>query len=176
MERYLDQNVGILRRKLGEYCHRGEVVDLKRVIDLYVIGVLGELTFGKSFDWQETEDEFRVPPAREHSLLVAVTGSWQRMTTNLKKWLPKVQSCSLQCLSEGHAAVVAMASECVRKRMAALDGVKQGDGAVPSGRKDILTSLILAKYPDTGESLTYADLQMEAFGPSCKLTQTSSNL
>jgi hypothetical protein len=168
MEQYLDQNVGILRRKLGEYCHRGEVVDIKRVIDFYVIGVLGELTFGKSFDWQETEDESSVPSVKQHSLLAAVTVSWPRMT--------KVPSRSLQRLSEGRAVVVAMAPECVRKRMAASEDVRQCDGAVPSGRKDILTSLILAKYPDTGESLTYADLQMEAFGPSYKLTQTSSNL
>jgi hypothetical protein len=161
MEQYLDTNVEILRRKLGECCDSGKIVDLKKVIHFYVIDVLGELAFGKSFDLQETEDESRVPPVKEHSLLAAATGSWPSMTANLKKWLPKVPSRSLQRLFEGRAAAVKTASECVRK---ALDDTKQADGAVPSGRKDLLTNLVLSKHPDTGESLTYADLQTEAFG------------
>jgi hypothetical protein len=147
MEPYLDANIEILRKKLGGYCDRTEVFDLKKLIHFYVIDVLGELAFGQSF-----------------GLLAAVTGSWPAMTMALKRWLPKVPSRALQRLFEGRAAVVRMASACVQQRMAALQDAKDDDSGANTRRKDILTGLILAKDPETGKKLTQLDLQTEAFG------------
>jgi cytochrome P450 len=164
MEQYLDENVRILRQKLAECCDRGDVLDFKKIIHFYVIDVLGELAFGKPFGIQETGDESLVPPVIEHSLLAAVTGSWPAMTMTLKRWLPKVPVRALRKLVEGRAAVVSMASACVRQRIAEINDAKEDGASDATRRKDILTSLILAKDPDTGESLTQADLQTEAFG------------
>ena len=162
MEQYLDANVKILRRQLAEYARRSDVFDLTRAIHYYVIDVLGELAFGQSFGVQESGDESLVPPVKEHSLLAAAIGSWPAMMSTLKRWLPKVPSPALQRLYAGRAAVVKTASSCVRERMSALQGAKDDD--LISQRKDILTSLILAKDPETGARLTEADLRTEAFG------------
>ncbi|KAH7405628.1 cytochrome P450 [Phaeosphaeria sp. MPI-PUGE-AT-0046c] len=174
MEQYLDANVKILKEKLGGYCDRGEIFDLKKVIHFYVIDVLGELAFGQPFGIQESGDESLVPPVVEHSLLAAVTGSWPAMTVTLKRWLPKLPLQNLQRLFEGRAAVVRMASTCVQQRMAALQDAKDDDRAASTTRKDILTGLILAKDPETGEKLTQADLQTEAFGFIIAGTHTTS--
>ncbi|EDP89834.1 hypothetical protein HBH56_212230 [Parastagonospora nodorum] len=174
MEPHLDANVKILTDKLAGYCDRGEVFDLKKLIQFYVVDVLGELAFGQSFGIQESGNESQVPPVVEHSLLAAVTGSWPAMTVTLKRWLPKVPSRTLRRLFEGRAAVVKMASACVSHRMAAMQDAKQGNDAASATRKDILTSLIKAKDPENGERLTQADLQTEAFGFIIAGTHTTS--
>lgn len=162
MEHHIDSNVQILKDKLVHLCATNEPFDLKKVLHYYVIDVLGELAFGRSFGLQISEDESQVPPVVEHSLLAAATGAWPAMTKVLKKWLPKLPSRTLRGLFEGRATCAALAARCVQKRMEALKGA-EGLDATPS-RKDILTSLILAKDPSTGEHLTQDDLETEAFG------------
>jgi cytochrome P450 len=160
MEQYLDLNIDILREKVGGFCSRDEAFDLKKVLHYYTIDVLGELAFGQSFGIQNADDESLIPPVMEHSLLAAATGAWPAMTRTLKKWLPKVPINKLQSLFRGRAACAELASQCVKRRIQALQDAKEGE----EQRRDILTNLILAKHPDTGERLTQADLETEAFG------------
>ncbi|CAN9351746.1 unnamed protein product [Alternaria alternata] len=175
MEDLLDENVKILKQKLYRYAESGEAVDLKRLFKLYTIDILGELAFGRSFAVQETDDESRVPPVVEHSLLAAVTGAWPAMTFRLKRWLPKVSSRTLRRLFEGRAAVAKLAAMCVQERLTALRSAKDlNDDAAAPERKDLLTSLILAKDPDTGERLSQIDLEAEAFGFIIAGTHTTS--
>ncbi|KAL1616564.1 hypothetical protein SLS54_008299 [Diplodia seriata] len=160
MEVLLDANVEILKEKISGFCDRQEAFDLKKLLHYYTIDVLGELAFSQSFGVQMADDETLVPPVKEHSLLAAVTGAWPLMTMRLKRWLPMVPHEGLQRLFRARAACVQLASRCVQQR---LDALKDGD---PAGqkRKDILTNLILATHPDTGEHLTQTDLETEAFG------------
>lgn len=164
MEQYLDDNIKILKRKLSGYSDRGEVFNLKKLLHFYVVDVLGELAFSQSFGLQEADDESLVPPVAEHSLLAAATGAWPAMTFTLKRWLPILPSRILKKLFEGRAACAALAASCVRRRVATLEKAKEDGEAEASSRKDILTSLITAKHPDTGERLTQIDLETEAFG------------
>lgn len=162
MEKYLDENILILRERITAYADRGEAFNLKKLVQFYVVDVLGELAFSQSFGVQAADDESLVPPVIEHSLLAAVTGAWPTMTSTLKKWLPRVPNKGLQALFKGRAACASLASRCVKRRIAALQEAKaQG---TEEQRKDILTNLILAKDPDTGENLTQTDLETEAFG------------
>ncbi|TVY91232.1 Cytochrome P450 monooxygenase [Lachnellula willkommii] len=173
MEHYLDLNIKILTEKIASFSSRHEVFDLKRVLHYYTIDVLGELAFSQSFGVQISDNESLVPPVVEHSLLAAVTGAWPARTQLLKKWLAKVPLEGLQALFRGRAACAELASQCVQRRMMALQSVK--DGATELGqRKDILTNLILAKHPETGERLTQADLETEAFGFIIAGTHTTS--
>ncbi|KAI7782798.1 hypothetical protein LA080_012839 [Diaporthe eres] len=172
MEQYLDENIVILRNKIAAYADRGEAFNLKKLLQFYVVDVLGELAFSQSFGIQVADDESLVPPVIEHSLLAAVTGAWPMMTFTLKKWLPKVPHKGLQALFKGRAACASLASRCVKRRMAALEEAKS-QGAVGQ-RKDILTNLILAKDPETGELLTQTDLETEAFGFIIAGTHTTS--
>ncbi|KAF2107470.1 putative benzoate 4-monooxygenase cytochrome P450 [Lophiotrema nucula] len=171
MEPYLDENITILKNRLSRYCNTGEAFDLKRLFHFYVIDVLGELAFAQSFGVQEADDESLVPPVVEHSLLAAATGAWPSMTFKLKRWLPKLPVRGLRKLFEGRAACAKLAADCVRRRVAAL---QEGEKAGNEHRKDILTSLILAEHPDTGERLTQADLETEAFGFIIAGTHTTS--
>lgn len=162
MEKYLDENIVILKNKIASYADRGEAFNLKMLVQFYVVDVLGELAFSQSFGIQVADDESLVPPVIEHSLLAAVTGAWPMMTFTLKKWLPKVPHKGLQALFKGRAACASLASRCVKRRIASLEETKsQGS---EEQRKDILTNLILAKDPDTGANLTQTDLETEAFG------------
>lgn len=163
MEPFLDVHIKLLKDKIMSYCASGEVFDLKKLLQYYVIDALGELAFSKSFGIQETGDESRVPPVVEHSLLAAVTGAWPLMTKRLKKYLPLLPHPGLQKLFKGRQACASLASQCVQRR---LDGVKLQKEQNPAAaeRKDILTNLILAKHPDTGQRLTQTDLETEAFG------------
>lgn len=162
MEEFLDLNVQILKEKVAGLCDRDEAFDLKKLLHYYTIDVLGELAFSQSFGVQVADDESLVPPVQEHSLLAAVTGAWPLMTMRLKRWLPKVPIDGLQRLFRGRAACAALASKCVQRRLDALRDIKDDQAA--RQRKDILTNLIFAKHPDTGERLTQTDLETEAFG------------
>ncbi|KIW00167.1 uncharacterized protein PV09_08209 [Verruconis gallopava] len=173
MEPYLDANISILRQKLDNFCDRNEIFDLKRLLHYYVIDVLGELAFGRSFGVQIADDESLVPPVVEHSLLAAATGSWPAMTRRLKKWLPKLPIPALRRLFKGREACAALAASNVQRRMEELRSM-MGTNEKYLGRKDIITSLILAKHPETGERLSRADLETEAFGFIIAGTHTTS--
>lgn len=166
MEVFLDQNIEILKSKIAERCSRKETFDLKQLLHYYTIDVLGELAFSQSFGVQKANDESLVPPVKEHSLLAAVTGAWPAMTMRLKRWLPLVPHQGLRKLFQSRAACAQLASRCVQRRLSALSVTLENDAdVVPNKqRKDILTNLILAKHPDTGERLTQVDLETEAFG------------
>ncbi|KAJ5928933.1 hypothetical protein N7466_007889 [Penicillium verhagenii] len=173
MEQHLDANIEILRQKISSYTSTEEVFDLKKILNFYVIDTLGELAFSQTFGVQVSEDESRVPPVVEHSLLAAVTGAWPSMTACLKKWLPLVPHRDLQALFSGRRACAELASRCVNTRLNFIRS-KNGSNDTSSNRKDILTNLILAKDPDTGEHLTQADLETEAFGFIIAGTHTTS--
>lgn len=170
MEQYFDANIAILRRKIQERTDTGKAFNLKTLLHYYVIDVLGELAFSQSFGLQESEDVARVPPVAEHSLLAAATGAWPAMTKTLKAWLPMVPHKGLQTLFEGRNKCATLAAECVQRRIKELENAKHG----AEQRKDILTNLIMATHPDTGERLRREDLEAEAFGFIIAGTHTTS--
>lgn len=164
MEQYLDLNIQILKEKIEAYSSKNEEFNLEKVLHYYTIDVLGELAFSQTFGVQIADDESLVPPVKEHSLLAAATGAWPSMVYTLKRWLPRIPLPGLQQLFNGRAACASLASQCVQRRMTALQDIKGNHLAESIQRKDILTNLILAKHPDTGERLTQTDLETEAFG------------
>ncbi|CAK7201023.1 hypothetical protein SEUCBS139899_003724 [Sporothrix eucalyptigena] len=176
MEQHLDTNICILRSIISELADSGEAFNLKKLLHYYVIDVLGELAFSQSFGIQELARvdakgaAARVPPVAEHSLLAATTGAWPAMTRTLKQWLPLVPHKGLRDLFEGRNKCAALAAECVQRRIGELKGKKDGSDQ----RKDILTNLILATHPETGERLSQSDLEAEAFGFIIAGTHTTS--
>ena len=163
MEHHLDANIKILREKIISFAATKEAFDLKKALHYYLIDTLGELAFSQTFGVQISGDETRVPPVIEHSLLAAVTGAWPMMTARLKRWLPLIPHKGLQRLFQGRKACADLASRCVDNRLKAIKS-KHETGDTSPERKDLLTNLILAKHPDTGENLTQTDLETEAFG------------
>ncbi|OGM48525.1 benzoate 4-monooxygenase cytochrome P450 [Aspergillus bombycis] len=172
MEPYLDLNIHILKEKIRRHCHQGDGFDLKKALHHYVVDTLGELAFSQSFGVQDADDESRVPPVVEHSLLAAVTGAWPIMTKTLKQILPAVPHSGLQRLIRGRKACADLASSCVKRRLQHLRS--DNTTADVTERKDILTNLILAKDPGTGARFTQTDLETEAFGFIIAGTHTTS--
>ncbi|KAE9579215.1 Cytochrome P450 monooxygenase gsfF [Colletotrichum fructicola] len=172
MEHYLDDNVKILRDKITKFARDGEAFDLKKLLQYYTIDVLGELAFSRSFGAQiSDESEALVPPVVPHTLLGSTTGSWPAMMQTLKKWLPAVPHSGLRWLFEGRAKCARLAAECVERRLGEVDrDAEKGS----MRRTDLLTNLILAKHPDTGERLAKSDLEAEAFGFIIAGTHTTS--
>ncbi|KAK0377918.1 isotrichodermin C-15 hydroxylase [Colletotrichum limetticola] len=171
MEQYLDQNIKILRDKITRFAKTGEAFDLKKLLHFYTIDVLGELAFSRSFGVQASGDESRVPPVIPHTLLGSTLGAWPAMTQTLKQWLPRIPSAGLQNLFAGRAKCAGLAAECVHRRVAE---VEEDENKGKVQRKDILTSLILARHPDTGEKIARVDLEAEAFGMIIAGTHTTS--
>ncbi|GJD03524.1 isotrichodermin C-15 hydroxylase [Colletotrichum higginsianum] len=171
MEQYLDENITLLREKIARLSKEGRPFDLKRLLHFYTIDVLGELAFSRSFGVQLSGDESRVPPVIPHTLLGSTLGSWPAMTQTLKQWLPRVPLEGLQALFRGRAKCAGMAAECVRRR---LEEVEQDEQKGKIQRKDILTNLILARHPETGEKIASKDLEAEAFGMIIAGTHTTS--
>jgi cytochrome P450 len=164
MEQYIDQNIALLRQALLVEGANGKTFDLKQLLHNYVIDVLGELAFSKSFDLQSTGDRSQIPPVKEHTLLGSVMGSWPSMISTLKWWLPKLPVSKVQELFHGRLRCARLASECVRRRLNDVKMLDEASLADEAPRKDLLTTLIRAKDPDTGDFLTQTDLETEAFG------------
>jgi cytochrome P450 len=89
------------------------------------------------------------------------------MTKTLQRYLPLVPWQPLRDLFNGRQACAKFAAECVARRLRDLEEAKTKGGSLEGQRKDILTSLILARDPETGALLSLAELETEAFGFMC---------
>ena len=159
----MNGHIETLVGKISGFAKTGEVFDLEKLVQYYVVDILGELAFSQPFGLQSTDDESLVPPVKEHTLLGSITGAWPLMTAALKRWMPLVPVPGIQNLFRGRRAVAALASQRVRRKMETMK-VSNGDVREDIDRKDLLTNLILSKHPDTGESMTRTELETEAFG------------
>ncbi|KAH9219145.1 cytochrome P450 [Leptodontidium sp. 2 PMI_412] len=173
MEPFIDANIKLLKANIRRYCKTGEAFDLKKLLQYFSIDTLGDLAFSQPFGIQEALDESLVPPVVDHSLLAAITGAWPLMTNFLKRYLPYVPHYGLQKLFKGRKMCADLAARSVERRLKGIRIQKEKELDTPE-RKDILTNLILAKHPDTGENLTRIDLETEAFGFIIAGTHTSS--
>lgn len=163
-EKLLDLNIALLSDKILNYAKSGEAFDIRTLILFYINDVLGEVAFGQSFGLQETDDIERVPPVAEHTLLASAVGSWPRMIRFLNKWLPVLPIPPIQALFKGRQAVAAMAVPCVKRRVSQLRVARETGERPKDQRKDLLTSLILARDPETGSLIPEEILLTEAFG------------
>lgn len=160
MEPYMDRNIEILRNKIADLAKEDRTFDLKKLLQFYVTDVLGELAFSRSFGAQASGDESRIPPVVPHTLLGSMIGAWPLMTSTLKKWLQVVPTSTFRALFEGRAKCARLAAECIRQRLDELERVTEEKDQ----RTDILTNMIMARDPETGERLSRPELEAEAFG------------
>lgn len=66
MEPYIDSCLAKLLARLDTAAAAGEPIDLKAWISFFVIDVLGELAFSRSFDMLERGQTEALPPLKEH--------------------------------------------------------------------------------------------------------------
>lgn len=153
MEPHIDAHLLRFRENLDRFVASGEKFDLKELIAFFVLDVLGDLAFRYRFDSQLHRDVSRLPPINDHILLACLLGMVPDFMPFLKALLPWVPVPWLQGLLKARQALKDLTANCVRRR------VENEKGA----RKDLITSLISATDPQTGERLTELDIQTEAF-------------
>jgi cytochrome P450 len=157
MEPIFDRHIVNLRNKLNTNAERHSEFDLKCVIAFYTYDVLGQLAFSADFDSQQRDDIALLPPINDHILLASLYGSLPSLlpySMRLANYLPIPW---LQVLIRNRAKIRDIVRDCVAKEMEA----KDADGDRP---KTLLSQLIAAKDPETGEKLTPVDVSSEAFG------------
>jgi len=66
MEIYIDRCMELLIARLDRAATEHETIDLKAWIAYFVLDVLGELAFSKSFDFLKTGSESDMPPIKQH--------------------------------------------------------------------------------------------------------------
>lgn len=66
MEVFIDACLSKLIKRLDAAAESGEVIDLQRWISFFVMDVLGELAFSRSFGVLDSGDVKAMPPVKEH--------------------------------------------------------------------------------------------------------------
>jgi hypothetical protein len=153
MEYIFDSHIAVLLQRLDKSAASGQALDLKEVISFFTYDMIGELAFGTNFGSQKAGDPENLSPIPDHVLLACMIGIMYSLlpySKALVAWLPFVWC---RRLINGRTKLRDQAVSCV-------DAAASKDG----GSKNLLTHLIQANAPDTGASLTRADISSEAFG------------
>ncbi|OBS16909.1 hypothetical protein FPOA_12545 [Fusarium poae] len=145
MEHFIDKHILKLQKNLNYFADTKQEFDLKDLIAFYVLDVLGELAFSKSFDSQDEQDISRLPPINDHIYLACLVGMTPDALPWIKKLLPWIPLPWLRRL--------------LRAR---------------TDRKDLLSCLLVAKDPETGAKLTELDINTEAFAMIVAGSHTTS--
>ena len=153
MESYIDKHLKLFRRNLDHHADAGDIFDMKELISFYVLDVLGELAFSRSFNAQAEKDPGKLPPINDHIYLACLMGMMPEILPILRAvaaWTPLPW---FQSLFRARRQLRDLTAACVEERIS----LKLED------RTDLLGSLISAVDPDTGAKLTPLDIKTEAF-------------
>jgi cytochrome P450 len=128
--------------------------DLKALFGFYAYDIIGQLAFNSDFGSQRSQDPKELPPINEHVFLGCMYG----MMPSLLPWSMRVANYLpipwLQNLLKGRKALRDKTSACLTREMSAQK---------TSDTRSILTRLIQAKDPETGEPLPEVAVASEAF-------------
>ncbi|KAF5227131.1 hypothetical protein FANTH_14857 [Fusarium anthophilum] len=153
MEHFIDNHMLKLRRSLDLSADSGEIFDLKKLISFYILDVLGDLAFSRSFDSLTEQDLSKLPPINDHIFLACLMGMTPESVSVMQRLAPWVPIPWLQRLLKARLQVKKLTAECVSRRL----------NEKVTSRNDLLTSLIKAVDPETGERLTELEINTEAF-------------
>lgn len=157
MEIYMDQSLAKLIARLDKAALSGnDVLDLRQWISFYVLDVLGELAFSRSFNTLDSGDSSEVPPLEKHARLSVLTGQVPWFQPYAVKLFRKIPLELVRKMAQGRAKLIRLAVDSVNYRV-----------AHPSNRKDLLGKLLEeleAGKDSKGQHFDLLDVQTEAFG------------
>jgi len=150
-EPLINGQIQILLDKIRALASTGEVFDLKSTISCFVLDILGEVAFSRSFNAQAKGDAEEIHAINDHILLSCVIGEmpFQSLSKTLARWSPIPW---MRRLVKSRNNLKTKCSECVRNKI-----------NCASNRRDLLQSLVTAKDVETGASLTEQEINSEAF-------------
>ena len=153
MESFIDTHLQRLLDNLQHLAKTGETFDLKDYISYYVLDVLGELAFSRSFDAQIAQNPAHLPPINDHIYLSCLMGMMPSLMPTFKTIAPRLPIPWFRSLFQARKRLKDLTAECVSRRL-------QNSN---DDRKDLLTGLIRAVDPETGAKLTELEINTEAF-------------
>ena len=156
MEGIFDRHLQNLRDKIDGYCTSGEAFDLKAQIAYYAYDVLGELAFSTQFNSQKQDDPSKLPPINDHIFLACIYGSLPGLLPYSMRMANSLPFPWLRSLLASRKYLRDTTFRCVSEEIAR---EKPADDKT----QNLLTSLISAKDPESGQSLTKEDICTEAF-------------
>jgi benzoate 4-monooxygenase len=122
----------------------GEPFDLKTLLGFYAYDIMGELVFHSEFGTQKAQNPAQLPPINEHIFLSCMFGMLPSLlpySMRIANYLPIPW---LQHLLDGRKALKEKTSACLTREMSRQKSTE---------KHSILTRLINAKDPETGENL-----------------------
>jgi cytochrome P450 len=152
MDEIFDRNVVNIRTKLDKYARSGEIFDLDTIFAFFGHDVNGELSYSTQFDSQNKSDPANLPPVNEHILLSCLIGTIPSLKPLMVKYGP-----SLPWVRD------MLASRKALRDTAAANTAREYQNQADSKNYNLLTSLIKAKDPETGQTLEEVDVATEAF-------------
>ena len=154
MESIFDRHIQTFRSKIDEIAVSGDVVDLKEKIAYYAWDVIGELAFSTQFDTQKADDPEKLPPINNHIFLSSLYGSASSLLPHSRNITNRLPVPWLQALLKSRAGLRDITAKCV--------GACMKDRGKHTTH-NLLTQLVEAKDPESGEMLDVADIASEAF-------------
>jgi cytochrome P450 len=152
MDEISDRNVVNIRMKLDKYAKSREVFDLSTIFAFFGHDVNGELSYSTRYDSQKKDDPANLLPINEHILLSCLIGVIPSLKPVLVKYglfLPWV--CDM------------LTGRKWLRDTAAANTAREYQNQADSKNYNLLTSLIKAKDPETGQILEEVDVATEAF-------------
>ena len=151
MEYIFDRHVRNLVKKLTRVAHSGHpVCDLKQYFVYFSHDTNGELSFSTEFGTQERDEPARVPPNNDHLLLSKMLGfvpSLRPFVVRYGKRIPYLRRLIESRLELRRFAEKAAREEFVKRRVVREEKTYDDE----EGRVNLMTSLVEAKDPETGE-------------------------
>jgi cytochrome P450 len=152
MEEIFDRNVGNIRTKLDKYAKSGETFDLATIFAFFGHDVNGELAYSTQFDSQNKDDAANLPPINQHILLSCLIGFLPSLKPLVVRYGPHVPW--VRDMLAGRKEL---------RDTAAANTAREYQNQAESKNYNLLTSLIKAKDPETGQMLEEVDVATEAF-------------
>ncbi|KAH7378988.1 putative cytochrome P450 [Cadophora sp. MPI-SDFR-AT-0126] len=142
MEDIIDGQIEILIHHLKGLAKSGDAFDLKTIIACFVLDILGEVAFSRTFNAQVTGGAGEIEAINDHVYLSCVIGELpcQGLLKTLVAWSPFPW---IRRLLKSRAHLKSTCEDCVKHNL-----------ENRSQRPDLLASLIIATDPETGEKLT----------------------
>ncbi|KAH8806130.1 cytochrome P450 [Xylogone sp. PMI_703] len=159
MEEIFDRHIINLLSKLQKHVDSHSPVDLKLVFAFFVFDFLGDIAFSTQFDTQKEDDPSNLPPIGDHFLLSSLYGCFPSLLPYSAKVVPYIPMTWLQKLAFARKQMRHIATDAVSKEIAESKLGKE------RSHKDtnLLTRLVEAKDPETGQALSETDIQSEAW-------------
>jgi benzoate 4-monooxygenase len=162
MEYLFNRHASVMIHKLDIYAETGKPFDLNTIFKFYSQDTNSELSFSKQYHLQEQGDLIKLPPMNLYSTVAKCYGYIPGLRPVVEKYGPHLPYLSWLLRSRGlliKDAVIYSKMEFEKRRLKHAEKTFDDDD---ERRINLLTSMVMAKDPETGKQLEVIDIAGEA--------------